>query len=198
MRKIPTLFKREFFDHKVVNILPEVTPGFEWVLNGGGMATLKLDGACCAIIDGELYKRYDAKRGKTPPAGALPCEPAPDPVTGHWPCWVKCDKNNPSDKWFIAAYKKRLKAGWPMITGTYEAIGLHFNGNPYRLDKDYLIMHGTTPIPEFPRDFEGIREYLRTHVIEGVVFWKDCEPQCKIKRTDFGFEWPIKEVVPNA
>ena len=28
---------------------------------------------------------------------------------------------------------------------------------------------------------------------EGIVFWKDGEPQCKIKRSDFGFEWPIKE-----
>ena len=27
---------------------------------------------------------------------------------------------------------------------------------------------------------------------EGLVFWKDGEPQCKIKRSDFEFEWPIK------
>lgn len=192
MRKIPTLFKREFDGHKVVNILPEVTPGFEWVLNGEGRATLKLDGACCAIIDGELYKRYDAKRGKTPPAGSLPCEPAPDPVTGHWPFWVKCDENNPSDKWFIAAYQMRIKDRWPLITATYEAIGPHFNGNPYNLPEDYMIRHGTGLISQFPRDFEGMREYLRTHDIEGIVFWKDNEPQCKIKRSDFGFEWPVK------
>ena len=192
MRKIPTLFKREFREHKVVNILPEVTPGLEWVLKGEGKATLKLDGACCAIIDGELYKRYDAKRGKTPPAGALPCEPAPDPVTRHWPHWVKCDKNNPSDKWFIAAYQKRLNDQWPQINGTYEAVGPHFNGNPYGLEADWLIRHGNTDIPDFPRDFGGICEYLRTHDIEGVVFWKDGEPQCKIKRSDFGFAWPIR------
>ena len=192
MKKIPTLFKREFKDHKVVKVLPEVTPGFEWVLNGEGRATVKLDGACCAIIDGELYKRYDAKRGKTPPAGALPCEPAPDPVTGHWPFWVKCDENNPIDKWFIAAFQNRIKARWPLITATYEAIGLHFNGNPYNLPEDCMIRHGTATIPDFPRDFDGMREYLRTHDIEGIVFWKDLEPQCKIKRSDFGFEWPIR------
>lgn len=29
--------------------------------------------------------------------------------------------------------------------------------------------------------------------IEGIVFWKDGEPLCKIKRTDFGFEWPVKD-----
>lgn len=198
MRKIPTLFKREFSDHKVVNILPEVTPGFEWVLNGEGKATVKLDGACCAVIDGELYKRYDAKRGKTPPAGALPCEPAPDPVTGHWPFWVKCDENSPSDKWFIAVFQKRIKDRGPLLTATYEAIGPHFNGNPYNLPGDFMIRHGTAEIPEFPRDFNGMYEYLRTHEIEGVVFWKDGVPRCKIKRTDFGFEWPIKGGAYNA
>ena len=35
-------------------------------------------------------------------------------------------------------------------------------------------------------------EAICTHDIEGIVFWKDGAPQCKIKRTDFGFEWPIK------
>lgn len=37
--------------------------------------------------------------------------------------------------------------------------------------------------------FEGIRDYLKEHYIEGIVFWKDGEPRCKIKRSDFGFEW---------
>ena len=26
----------------------------------------------------------------------------------------------------------------------------------------------------------------------GIDFWLDGEPVCKIKRTDFGFDWPIK------
>ena len=40
-----------------------------------------------------------------------------------------------------------------------------------------------------PRTFEGIRENLEENYIEGIVFWKDGEPKCKIKRNDFGFEW---------
>lgn len=31
--------------------------------------------------------------------------------------------------------------------------------------------------------------YLSEHYIEGIVFWKDGEPKCKIKRSDFGFKW---------
>lgn len=62
MKKIPTLFKRVFANHKVAYTTSEVTEGMEWVLNGEGDATIKLDGSCCAIINGKFYKRYDAKK----------------------------------------------------------------------------------------------------------------------------------------
>ena len=103
MKKIPTLFEREFKDHKVVKVLPKVHPGMEWVLKWEGVATVKYDGSCCAIIDGEYYKRYDCKKDKIPPEGFIPCC-EPDSITGHWPGWVKVDENNPSDKWFAEAY----------------------------------------------------------------------------------------------
>ena len=188
MKKIPTLFIRTFEGHRVSGISPEVTPGFEWVLEGQGTATVKWDGACCAIMDGELYKRYDAKKGKQPPEGAIPCCD-PDPVTGHWPHWVKCNKDNPADKWFFAA--RSATTGFALPDGTYEAIGKHFNGNPYETVDDVFVEHGKDII-EVERSFEGILDYLSSHPIEGIVFWKDGEPQCKIKRTDFGFEWPVR------
>ena len=34
MKKMPTLFHREFQGHQVIHISPEVVPGLEWVLNG--------------------------------------------------------------------------------------------------------------------------------------------------------------------
>ncbi len=185
MKKIPTLFARKFENHIVAEISPEVTPGLEWVLEGEGTATVKLDGACCAIIDGEFYKRYDAKRGKKVPDGAIQCEPEPDPVTGHLPCWVKCDRNNPADRWFWTAYDNYSEE---KIDGTYEALGPHFQTNPYGLEQDVLKPHGKDVI-EVERSFDGIREYLKNHYIEGIVFWKDGEPRCKIKRKDFGFPW---------
>lgn len=42
MRKIPTLFKRDPDD--MSRVLPEVTPGCEWVLAGEGTPTRKFDG----------------------------------------------------------------------------------------------------------------------------------------------------------
>ena len=189
MKKIPTLFERVFENRRIVGIRPVVTPGMGWVLAGEGEATVKIDEACCAIIDGVFYKRYDAKKGKNPPAGAIPCCD-PDPVTGHWPHWVQVDPENPADKWFVAAYKAS-PLSWG-IDDTYEAVGPHFQGNPHKLPIDIIIPHGLDKVVVV-RTFEGIRDYLEHHDIEGLVFWKDGEPKCKIKRSDFGLPWPVKE-----
>ena len=83
--------------------------------------------------------------------------------------------------------------GLKLPDGTYEAVGKHFCGNPYNDDDDSLVRHGNS-IVEVERTFEGIKKYLSEHEIEGLVFWKDGSPQCKIKRSDFGFEWPVKKV----
>ena len=192
MKKIPLLFKREFKDDGSVVLTREVTEGMEWVLRGEGVATEKVDGAACAVIGGEFYRRYDAKHGKTPPVGAIPCQPEPDPVTGHFPHWAKVKAGETGAKWFVNAWNNtpwigELKDG--SADGTYEAVGLHFQNNPYGLDDDFLERHGRIKIKDFPRDFDGMREYLRTHDIEGVVFWKDGEPRCKIRKKDFGFRW---------
>ena len=214
MKKIPTLFERVYENHKIVDILPNVTKGMEWVLEGKGIATLKVDGSCCAIINGEFYKRYDAKKGKPIPEGAIKCQEEPDPITGHLPCWVKVDENKPEDKWFMEAYKNAIDAGkiettnsglasgkiskhrefiYPKLKdGTYEAIGVHFQGNPYNLRSDTIVKHGTIII-NVERTFDGIKKYLSDHYIEGIVFWLDGEPRCKIKRSDFGFEWGNKK-----
>ncbi len=188
MKKIPTLFKRVYANNKIIDILPGVIKDMEWVLKGEGIATVKIDGSCCAIINGIFYKRYDAKNGKPIPNGAIKCQEKADPITGHLPCWIKVNKNNPNDKWFYKAYLNTLNLTSELQDGTYEAIGPHFQGNPYNLKEDILKKHGTIII-NVERSYEGIRKYLSEHYIEGIVFWEDGEPKCKIKRSDFGFKW---------
>lgn len=190
MKKIPCLFKKVYDDGGYMGVVNEVTPGCEWVINGEGVATEKVDGAACAIIDGVLYRRFDAKNGKKPPEGAIPCQPEPDPVTGHWPHWYQVSDRTAADKHFVHAY---ANTPWVNEDGTYEAVGLHFQRNPYRLDDDFLERHGRIKIKDCPRDFDGIREYLRTHNIEGIVFHRGNGEMCKIRRKDFGFKWPVKE-----
>lgn len=192
MKKIPTLFNRKFEDHKIIDITDEITFGCEEAFKNG-IATIKFDGACCAIIDSVFYKRYDCKRGKKPPEGAIPCSD-PDPITGHWPHWVEISEHNPSDKWFIEAAKNTTSdfGDYSGKTITFEAVGPHFNGNPYHLEQDQLVRHGIHPV-KVCRDFDSIKAYLSNSLHEGLVFWLNDEPVCKIKRTDFGYEWPIKE-----
>lgn len=189
MKKIPTLFKRTYENHKIVGITDEITPGCEEAFKHG-IATLKIDGSCCVIINGKLYKRYDAKKGRKPPEGAIPCCD-PDPITGHWPHWVKVDFGNPADKWFVEAYINSDPVF--LNDGTYEAVGLHFQGNPYDFERDELLKHGNLCL-NVKRNFEGVKKYLEEHEDEGIVFWLNGEPVCKIKRTDFGLPWPVKEM----
>lgn len=191
MKKIPTLFNRIFEGRKIVGITEDITPGCEDAFLHGE-ATIKVDGSCCAVIDGVLYKRYDAKKGKKPPVGAIPCCD-PDPITGHWPHWVKVDSSNPSDKWFVEAYTNTRVCNcvFKLMDGTYEAIGPHFQANPYNLSLDYLESHGKVCV-NIDRTFESVKTYLENNYVEGLVFWLNGEPVCKIKRSDFGLPWPIK------
>ena len=193
MKKIPTMFKRVYENHKIIECLSEFTqPEFEEVLKHG-IATVKYDGSCCAIINGELYKRYDCKKRRTVPKDAIPCS-EPDPITGHWPHWVKVSDDNPADKWFIKAHNYTLSEDnvKQLSDGTYEAIGPHFQDNLYKLQCDRLIKHGKDVfyLSDDERTFDGIKHILELLDIEGFVFWFNGEPVCKIKRSDFGLKWP--------
>lgn len=190
MKKIPTLFKRVFEGHRIVGIKDEITPGCEEAFLHG-VPTVKFDGACCAIINCEFYKRYDAKKGKTPPAGAIPCCD-PDPITGHWPHWVKIDPDNPADKWFMDAFNNTY-VSYRGRNRTFEAVGPHFQGNPHNYECDHLVPHGAINVENLDRSFEGVSNYLNNNLIEGIVFWLNGESVCKIKRSDFGYEWPVKK-----
>lgn len=189
MKKIPTLFEREYDEAGVREVLRRVHPGCEWVLDGKGVATEKVDGTACAIIGGRFYKRRDVKVGRLALPGDIPCQPTRDPYTGHWPHWSPIDFSSRADRWFAEAW---INTPWNREDGTYEAVGVHFQSNPYGLDEDVLEKHGRIEIKDCPRDYDGIREWLRVHPVEGIVFWLDGEPRCKIKRSDFGFKWPVR------
>ena len=187
MRKMKTLFERKFTaGGRLIRITEEVTDGCEWVLAGEGSASEKVDGSCCAIIGGRFYRRFDAKRGRVAPEGAIPCQEAPDPVTGHFPHWVLVDPSNSADKWYWNAY---INTPWASEDGTYEAVGVHFQNNPYGLDDDFLERHGRIRIADCPRTFDGIQRYLESHNIEGIVFRREDGEMCKIKKSDFGLIW---------
>jgi hypothetical protein len=182
MIKMPCLFVREFHDKHAFTLAPAVAPGCEWVLAGEGVASRKRDGTACLLRGAQLLKRYDAKRGKQPPPGAVACG-APDPVTGHWPHWVPIDD---ADRWHAEALARQ--AG-ELVDGTYELCGPKVNANPERFDVHTLVRHGGEPL-EVVRTFDAIRGYLASNAVEGIVFAHPDGRFAKIRRKDFGFRWP--------
>ncbi len=189
MKKMKTMFKRNFDNH--IRAYNEMEPECFWVLNDDVIATEKIDGSCTMIKNGVFYKRYDYKRGKTNlPSNAVPCQKECDSITGHFPHWVPVDEKNPNDKWFIDALNNTLSNPTVILeNGTYEAVGPKFNGNPHNLKENILLKHGATRLANVPKDYDGLREYLKNNYIEGVVFYSSDGKMCKIKRSDFGFDW---------
>lgn len=221
MKKIPSLFVRDYeriiTDYKPISVsimadgsyslmsevissykarflaTQQVTPGCEWVINGEGVATRKWDGIACMIQDGILFKRYDAKHGKTPPEGFIPCQD-PDSITGHWPGWLKVDYSDPANKWFKEAmedlWRHNQECGGKLnLNGTYECIGPKINGNKDNIDHHILIKHGAQLCSSAPREYYAFLEYFSSYTMEGIVFHHPDGRMCKVKRTDFGLKW---------
>lgn len=190
MKKIPTLFVRDMTTKLVT---PDVTPGCEWVTEGRGVATEKIDGTACLVRDGKLYKRYDAKHGKTPPADFEPAQDAPDPNTGHWPGWVPVG-DRPEDKYHREAWTEtwNYTDGNTLRDGTYELMGPKIQGNSYNLDEYQLWRHGDIVLVDAPCTYDELKEYLFDNHIEGIVWHHPDGRKAKLKRRDFGLPWPVK------
>lgn len=182
MQKIISLFQRNYDGDRLVR--NEVTPGAEWVINGEGIATRKWDGTCCMIKDGVLYKRYDAKKGKTPPAGFIPAQ-EPDEITGHWPGWLIVDKYNKEDKWHHEGFMNTKT----LTEGTYELVGPKVNGNKENFAIHYLIPHGKDIIETPPRTFDELKRWFDMVNMEGIVWHHPDGRMVKIKKKDFGLRW---------
>lgn len=195
MKKIPCLFVRDFIPRangrgQEAVLTRDVTPGLEWVLAGDGVPTRKWDGTACMVREGRLFKRYDAKNGKPAPATGIPCDNAADPVTGHWPHWVPVGEE-PESKWHRAAWER---VEGKLDDGTYELCGPHFAPHEHHHMVDEFFRHGAEVLrgvdaEGYGRSFDGLRKYLELVNIEGIVFWLDGEPRCKIRRADFGLPW---------
>jgi hypothetical protein len=186
MRKIPSVFVRDF-DGDPRFVLPVVTLGCEWVLGGEGRATRKRDGTACMVDEkGLLWRRYDAKKGKKPPAGFQPAQKEPDPNTGHWPGWLPVE-DGPQDQWYHAA-------PWPSDPGTYELCGAKFQTNAEHLETHTFFRHGDEPVDLFvigANAFDVFKAAFKALRIEGVVWHHPDGRMAKLKRSDFGYKWPL-------
>lgn len=180
MKKIISVWQRNYETDRLVR--DEVVPGAEWVLEGEGVATRKFDGTCCLIANGTLFKRYEVKKGKTPPANFIP-ESDVDENTGKQQGWVPVG-DGPEDRWHREAFEKNPDKP----NGTYELCGPKVQGNPEGYDVHVLIRHGKEVIEGVPRTFDGMKKWLEEADFEGIVFHHPDGRMAKVKRKDFGFK----------
>ncbi len=181
MKKLSTLYKKN--PENLGRIINEVNPENSWAFTMG-VATRKFDGTSCAIIGGELYKRFDLKKGRVLPSNAIACQ-EPDEKSGHHPFWVKCEREDKSNKWHFVAFDVLVNKE----DGTYELCGEKVQGNPEKIEGHQLIRHGSEKLEITDLSFEGLRSYLEQADIEGIVFHhKDDDRMCKIRKTDFGIK----------
>jgi len=179
MKKISTLFQKD--PSNLGLVINEINPENEWVFTDG-IPTRKFDGTATAIINGELYKRYDAKKGRQIPEGAIPCQEA-DAITGHHPHWLKCDRSKNDDKYFFEGFDALENKE----DGTYELCGVKVQGNPEKIKGHILIKHGVVKLILEGDSFEYLKQYLEQADIEGIVFHhKSDDRMCKLRKSDFG------------
>jgi hypothetical protein len=187
VKKIPTIFERDW-DGNRSRVLPIWLKSCEWVRDGEGIATRKLDGTSCLIRDGKLYKRRELRSGdKAPPLFEAV---GTDEETGKTVGWVPCDIG-PEDKYHMQAFE--AQPGLP--DGTYELLGPKVQGNPERYPLHSLVAHNDaslvySSIDSPPRDFDGLQEWMQHRDIEGIVWHGSNGKMAKIKLRDFGLKRP--------
>lgn len=212
MRKLTHLFARVGGQY-----IPEVEPGNEWALIRPTRVTVKWDGTCCAVFNGQLFARRQVKTSKlrareqrfnsTPlgailsesPAGFRPFYIGSSRIYGWIP--VTDDPNCRKHRQFLQEQSLSLTDPLPpghYPDGTYELIGPGVNGNNHGLEKlelrkhgldclDFSIDYGYEPVDEVFRRF---KRFFEKTPREGVVIWSVNHLACKVRSDGFGIKWP--------
>jgi hypothetical protein len=185
VQKIPTIFVRDE-TKKGHPVLDQVKPECQWVLDGEGVATEKMDGTNVKIENGKLLKRQKPKDRDYDEASYAPCR-----------------RDDPADRWAFEAFDALVEPGGMMHSdvappdGIYELVGPKVQSNPHDQKTHRLIcvvpFEPSLNLGEVPRSFEGLRAFLDRITMEGIVFHHPDGRLAKIKRRDFGLPWPASK-----
>lgn len=182
MKKIPTLFLRTPDRRHVTD---QVTPGCEWVLAGEGRATRKYDGTCVSWHDGDWWFRREVKRNRDTPDQWQPADY--DETTDKRIGWVPARPDSPFIKPLREAIDTTFDFGDDIPEGTYELVGPKINGNPEGFERHGLVRHGANVVHHVPLDYDGLRDWMRTTLYEGLVWHHPDGRMVKLKRRDFDY-----------
>ncbi len=183
MEKIPTVFDRGP-DFKVID---QVREGCEWVFEGQGAATEKLDGTNVRLtVRAGRLVRLEKRRNPS----KLQKQQG---IIDGW--YVDADEHDRQDRWIWEAARRTDLSGWPDGEHSCEALGPKIQGNPLGLEA-HLCVPFNMEVPTYEvarRSFTGLREFLARmdsryapgHLAEGLVFHHPDGRRAKIKRRDF-------------
>ena len=213
MKKIPTLFVRNYTTGFVV---PEITPGCEWVMEEPWPVHRKYNGTCVGLfptVHGEVrinegirsdeisspdqigeqwMARREVKQGHEFPNG-FEIEQF-DPTTKKTFGWEPVEQS-PFYDIFLEAEDYLEKRYF----GTYELCGPRINRNPENYKKHTLVHHRCTEqisnvqvldIHEMSVEdaYEALKATFEYMPIEGVVWYGMTHGMAKLKRKDFKYE----------
>lgn len=207
MIKIPHLFVR---DEKGL-YKPEMVEECDWVLQGIGYVSLKLDGVCVKVEQTKIYRK-EVKQYLTSVGG----EKA---EKQEYVVWKELSDDTAENK----AILKAFDADRWKVPGIYEVIGPDIKGNPHNVAVGQLIkifplaasiivytnVHKIDrgPAVTFAKMYDSIYAELNdpTCDVEGVVFQREewtggvseCKAACQVTKAGFGIEWPPKAVVQS-
>lgn len=182
MQKIETIFDRD----DRFKVTSKARAGCEWVFEGEGIPTEKLDGTNVRLTvdDGKVThvekRKNPSKQEKT---------------QGIEPGYIDANISDPQDKHIFRAVEGTDVTKWPDGLYESEAVGPKIQGNPLELEKSicYPFKYKPTILQDMTRSFEGIKAYVITleskyspgHQAEGIVFHHPDGRMAKIKRRDF-------------
>ena len=188
MKKIPTLFIRDFAQDDGEYVTGYVTVGCEWVMRGEGRPTRKYDGTCVQIDnDGDVWTRREVRRGaKTPPSFI---EVEHDNITGKTVGWIPYEQS--PFAWFIVEALNQRDHPY-YISGTYELCGPKINKNPDGFATHKLIRHKDAPLVPFLYDapyvygtvYNVVTKMHQHYNYEGIVWHHPDGRMAKIKFKD--------------
>lgn len=187
MKKIPTVFERDWNGDRS-RVLDKQHSDCGWVFAGEGVATRKIDGTCCLVRDGKLYKRRELRKADVAPPEYEPADF--DEETGKSIGWMPVG-DGPEDRYHREAFAELTRSDRPPYPdGTYELIGPKIQGNPEGLEAHTLVPHYYCEQIEAPRTFDGLKAFLADKNIEGLVWHHPDGRMAKIKLRDFGLKRP--------
>lgn len=188
MNKIPTIFQRD----DGFRVVDEWTPGCEWVRDGEGAATEKLDGTNVRVTHAFPGDPYPLEKRRNPTRE--------EKAAGAEPGYVPAVRDDPGDKHIWRAFDATEMDHWGVGSWVCEAIGPKIQGNPLALEAPVLVRLVDAPrYEDLPRageirTFDALRGLFSDGLLslyafparaEGIVFHHPDGRMAKIKAKDF-------------